>query len=133
VASTRASGRADASTCAMAPEPVHRSTAVPRSGTRPAAVRARVSDCHRGTYTPGWTVTSSPQNRALPVIHASGSPATRRAIIELSEARSGAQAISSAASSSAATHPAAIRARMVVAESTASRVGTVSRRASCGR
>ena len=49
VATTRASGRVDCMTTAMAPDPVHRSTPHPLAGSSCAASRASGSDCHLGT------------------------------------------------------------------------------------
>ena len=79
VATTDAAGRSERRTTAIAPLPVHRSTAIPSAGSSATARRARASVCGRGTNTPGSTRTRASQNLTHPVIHGSGSPSSRRA------------------------------------------------------
>src|SRR6266540_348723 len=84
VASTLAPGTASARKQAIAPDPVHRSTAVAGAVAARrwvAAASATSSLSGRGTNTPRPTLIRSAPNGAQPITYCRGSPATRRATI----------------------------------------------------
>src|SRR5918992_440228 len=110
VASTRAPGTSAARKQAIAPDPVHRSTAMPGAGAARrwlAARSARPSVSGRGTNTPGPTASRSRPNGAQPITYWSGSPAARRATMARTAGSSTASSSSQSASAAADTQPAA--------------------------
>ena len=87
---------------------------MPSSGRSSIARRASASVCGRGTNTPGSIPTRRPQNVTEPVIHASGSPRSRRrtsSSIGPTPSRAAVSKLS--ASASGATQPPSASSRMM--------------------
>ena len=115
VPTARASRRADAMTMATAPEPVHRSTARPLSGSRRAAARPAVPTASAGRRRPGrWRRRDRRSPRSRPprpgARRSGGAPACDAGRRRRPPTRS-----SSSASSVAATQPAPSRAPTIPA------------------
>ena len=107
VACTSARSTAAAIAAPIAPAPQHRSTTMSPGRASVTACWTRNSVRRRGTKTPASTAIRSPQNSAQPMTCSSGRPPARCSTMAPASAGVRAADISSLASSSAKTQPAA--------------------------